>query len=87
MYLDLIYKDGTTRRKFQNGTKYWFKNGLLHRDNDLPAIVYTNGTKEWYKNDKPHRDNDQPAIIRANGTKYWFKNGVEYGPCMPYKKW
>ena len=23
-----------------NGTQKWYKNGKLHRDNDLPAIIY-----------------------------------------------
>jgi len=26
------------------------KNNLLHRDNDLPAVVYVDGTKYWYQN-------------------------------------
>jgi hypothetical protein len=28
----------------------WHLNGLLHRDGDLPAIVYSDGDKTWYKN-------------------------------------
>ena len=50
MYLEIKYKDGTIRRKYQNGTKRWFKNGIIHRDNDLPAYIGSNGTKAWYKN-------------------------------------
>ena len=30
--------------------KIWYKNGKLHRDNDLPAIEYSNGDKVWCKN-------------------------------------
>jgi hypothetical protein len=26
----------------------WYANGLLHRDNDLPAIIYPSGKKESY---------------------------------------
>src|SRR5271156_3656884 len=32
----------------------------LHRDNDLPARIYTHGTHEWYQNGKLYRDNDLP---------------------------
>ena len=30
--------------------------GELHRENDLPAVIYTSGEKEWWKNGKLHRD-------------------------------
>jgi len=56
------------------GTKRWIKNGLKHRDFDLPAVIYTDGEKQWFKNGKLHRDNG-PAVIWANGTKRWYKNG------------
>jgi hypothetical protein len=26
------------------------KNGKLHRNNDLPAVIYVNGSKSWYQN-------------------------------------
>jgi hypothetical protein len=26
------------------GSQHWFQNGKVHRDNDMPAIIYTNGT-------------------------------------------
>jgi len=58
------------------GNQFWYKNGLKHRDNDLPAIICSNGTQEWYKNGERHRDNDLPAVIRANGTQYWYQNGI-----------
>ena len=44
--------------------KKWYKDGVLHRDNDLPAIEFANGNKEWYQNGNLHRDNDLPAIER-----------------------
>ncbi len=50
------------------------KNGLSHRDNDLPAIEYDNGIKCWYQNGKLHRENDLPAIEGYDGTKCWYKN-------------
>lgn len=61
----------------ESGNKYWYKNGNLHRDDDLPALISLNGTYEsWYKNGNLHRDNDLPAIIFSNGGKKWYKNGV-----------
>jgi hypothetical protein len=59
-----------------NGYQYWFKNGKIHRDNDLPAAIYSNGDQCWYKNGKKHRDNDLPAEIYANGYQFWYKNGL-----------
>lgn len=56
--------------------KSWYKNGKLHRDDDLPAIEYTDGHKMWYKNDEIHRDGDLPAIEYANGSKKWYKDGL-----------
>jgi len=50
------------------------EDGLLHRDNDLPAIVHSEGTKEWYQHGKVHRENDKPAKIFADGDQYWFIN-------------
>ena len=32
--------------------KLWYKNGLLHRDNKLPAIQYPDGQKEFWRNGK-----------------------------------
>ena len=32
--------------------KKWYHNGIIHRDNDLPAVEKANGDKFWYKKDK-----------------------------------
>ena len=53
------------------GNKFWYKNGKLHRDGDLPAIEWANGEKCWYKNGYRHRDNDLPALELIDGTKEW----------------
>ena len=60
------------------GTKFWFKNGLRHRDNDLPAYEHYDGTKMWHRNGLRHRDNDLPATVWWDGTKHWFKNGKQH---------
>jgi hypothetical protein len=60
--------------------KFGVKNGKQHRDNDLPAVIYSSGSQFWFKNGKKHRDNDLPSIIYANGDQYWYKNDIEYCP-------
>jgi len=35
-----------------DGSKYWFQNGKLHRDNDQPTVIHADGSKRWYQNDK-----------------------------------
>jgi len=62
----------------KNGNEYHYKNGELHRDGDLPAVIASDGTQEWYKNDVHHRDGDLPAVIGNNGSQEWWKNGKRH---------
>lgn len=67
------------------GNKFWYINGLLHRD-DGPAIDCYSGTKEWYQNGLLHRL-DGPAGEYASGTKFWYQNGLIHrldGPAVEY---
>ena len=57
------------------GTQFWYKNGQLHRDNDLPAIIYPSGIQYWCQNGKFHRDGDLPAMIDSKGNRAWYKEG------------
>ncbi len=68
-----------------NGAMRWYKNGLLHRDGDKPAVMYNNGSKEWYKNGELHRGKGQPACVYSDGSKYWYKNGVSCPPTVDLK--
>jgi hypothetical protein len=69
----------------------WRKGSLLHRENDLPAIVRWNGSKEWYREGKLHRDKDKPAVDQVDGVQIWFKNGMlcrdAGGPFIVQKGW
>ena len=67
------YKEYTVQ-VYTNGTKWWFLNGNLHRE-DGPAIECANGTKYWYLNGKCHRE-DGPACEYASGDKRWYLNGI-----------
>ena len=58
-----------------DGSKRWFVNGELHRE-DGPACEWAYGSKSWYVKGKLHRE-DGPAIEWANGAKFWYVNGVQ----------
>jgi hypothetical protein len=53
----------------------WYSHGKIHRDDDLPAIVFANGLHQWYKNGKLHRDGDKPAHIHHRGHIAYYKQG------------
>ena len=68
-----------------NGSKSWYLNGKLHRE-DGPAIEYSSGFKAWYLNNARHRE-DGPAIEDGNGFKEWWLNGElhrEDGPAVEH---
>jgi len=57
------------------------KNGIFHRDNDLPAVIMQSSEGEvlkrfWYINGKINRKNDKPAVIYENGTLIWYKDNL-----------
>ena len=74
---EISLKDSSTKPQPEckissNGTKEWFLNGKLHRE-DGPAVEYADGDKHWYLNDLRHRE-DGPAIEYADGNKDWYLN-------------
>ena len=82
-YVDSDYQlsrvDGLPARNewydnFTKKTASYFRNGLLHRDGDFPAVIWwhPNGAvklKEYYKDGEQHRDGDNPAL------EEWYDNG------------
>src|SRR5208283_3960173 len=48
--------------KYAGNCRIWYKNGKIHQDGDLPAIMWDNGDNVWYQNGEIYRDNDQPAV-------------------------
>lgn len=52
----MIYTSKCGRYEIEENNlgKYYYKDGKLHRDGDLPAIEWTDGTKKYYK----RTDND-----------------------------
>ena len=72
-----------TVKVYPNGTKYWYLNGQLHRE-DGPAIEWANGSNSWCLNGHLHREGG-PAVEYADGDKYWYLNGQwhrEDGPAI-----
>jgi len=65
------------------GNKFYYLNGQLHRNNDLPAIEWADGTKSWWVNGKLHRENDLPAIEWA--VEY-LKNDIIKIGCQKHSK-
>ncbi|RTK96138.1 MAG: hypothetical protein EKK64_04875 [Neisseriaceae bacterium] len=63
---------------YPNGTKEWWANRKLHRNNG-PAIEYSNGDKEWWWNGKRH-NYQNPAVIIGN-KQYFFEYG-EFLKCI-----
>jgi len=58
------------------GDKIWCKEGLIHRENDLPALIEKDDRRqEWRINGKLHREGDLPSIIYLNRYCEYYKNG------------
>jgi len=60
-------------RVHSDGTQFWYKDGLRHRE-DGPAVI-VGDSKFWYYNGLLHRE-DGPAIISPNGVKTYYIHGM-----------
>lgn len=67
---------------YPNGDSYWYKEGKIHRDNDMPAVV-TYNAEMWLQDNKHHRDNDLPAIIFKEGSQKWYHHGKRHRDTGP----
>jgi hypothetical protein len=79
-------------REYTDGTKEWYKEGKLHRENG-PAIEWADGRKEWWINGELHRE-DGPAFESPDGHKEWWvkyqrhrEDGPAYERTDGYKQW
>jgi hypothetical protein len=54
----------------------YYLNGMIHRDEDLPASIHYDGTQYWYQFGRWHRDNDKPACVSIDGDKVWYRRGL-----------
>ena len=74
-----------TCKTYSNGTKQWWLNGKLHRE-DGPAVEWADGHKEWWLNGIRHRE-DGPADEYSNGHKEWWLNGKRHREDGPAREW
>ena len=55
------------------------QHGLLHRDYDRPAIMWSNGDRDWLQHGRLHREGGRPVMILhdPNGILHeeWWVNG------------
>ena len=55
---------------------WYYKNNEIHRDGDIPALIWKSGARAWYKNGQCHRDNDKPSTIFPDGRMFWYENNI-----------
>ena len=55
---------------YPNGTKEWYYDNKLHRNNDLPAIEYANGDKEWWFLGERHPETIRKRMLNSI-TNFW----------------
>ena len=73
-HFSLTYVNGAHHVKGKGDKSWWYK-GHLHRENDLPAIIYANGDKYWWYNGKEHRENNLPTFICGKERLVIYSNG------------
>jgi len=80
-------------KKYSKIERWYNKEGLLHRDNDLPAEIFTDQggvviCQKWYNNGILHRNGNLPAVLKEvkylvgdcefNIEKIWYKHGIKH---------
>lgn len=68
---------------YPDGRLYWYKDGVIHRGYDKPAIISENA-EMWLSNGKFHRING-PAVKWTNGRQEYYVRGQlhrEDGPAV-----
>lgn len=73
-------------KRFDDHTAYFLDEActILHRDNDLPAIVCDDGDQVWYNYGKRHRETG-PSVLYLDGEKLYYLNGIQYSEEEFYK--
>jgi len=57
---------------------HYLVNGIIHRENDLPAMLLSDNSVEYRIAGERHRDGDKPARISTNGSEYYYKHGKRH---------
>lgn len=61
--------------EYEDGARYWYRIGRLHRENGEPAIVEANGDLFWFVDGLRHRTGGPAAMTRAFGLR-WYQHDV-----------
>jgi hypothetical protein len=69
--------NNTPAEEHSIGSKTWYKNGKVHRDDDLPAFIGCTGIQQYYQYGVLHRENG-PAEIHPCGVNLFYLNGKYY---------
>jgi hypothetical protein len=95
--LPLLEAFDPPQRVLPDGEKVWLDldkhdlpryRDIVHRDYDLPAIIYPDGTQQWLQNNEMHREGGRPAVVYPDGRAEWWLKHVRYderGVQMPYR--
>lgn len=70
---DLHREDGPAQI-WQDGTKFWYVNGVDTSINDFPAEQHPEGIMAWLQDGMYNRE-DKPAWMTPNGYKSWHLDG------------
>lgn len=55
------------------GIRYWYnKYNQLHRENNLPAVIYPSGATDYYLNGEFYNPGGGPAVVDVDGTEWWY---------------
>lgn len=58
----------------EDGTVMYYYNGVLHQDDNLPAVIYADGTLMYYIHGKPGRTDGGPVVLTADGSMIFETN-------------
>lgn len=91
----LITIDNERALDYQGYDQYWFKDGVKHRGDNKPAIIYSDfKNMRWYMSGLKHRSNGPAVIKEASVNLYgttgssemqWYNHGLRHrddGPAI-----
>lgn len=88
---DAVHRDDRDKPAVRrtSGVSEWRRHGKLHREGDLPAVVFHDlrphivatarrPHREWWVDGRRHRAGGLPAVERADGGDEFWENGLRH---------
>jgi hypothetical protein len=76
----ILLKPNEGKNIKDSGDIFYYKKGIIHRDDGFPAIIRKNGSEEYIVDGKYNREGDLPAKVIYKGDKCilkeWQMNGL-----------